>query len=154
MRKKELEKKYQEILKQAIIEYRHYNSHRLFVAGLMSYLAVGDKIDQHTIRISSQQMDVHKVFIKFAKEYLGSSPEQVKFWLILHPDLDEDLCTRKWIKKLGLKTEQLYKNQLISARSAKSNRGMLHYGSGNTIIGSTVLKLKLNKWLELAAKEF
>jgi hypothetical protein len=57
---------------------------------------------------------------------------------------------RKWSRELALPYAQFYKNQVIPGKSKKRT---LRFGVGNTIIGSTVLKYKLNRWIELVTKE-
>jgi transcriptional regulator with XRE-family HTH domain len=143
-------KRYQEILKSADIEYRHYQNNPLFVAGVMVYLAEGDKKNQRIIRVANVRMDIHIIFIRFAIEYLGVEKSKIHFWLLLYPDHDEEKCMKKWHKTIELPYAQFYKNQVIQGKSSKST---LHYGAGNTIIGNTALKLKLNRWIELTVKQ-
>ena len=56
-----------------------------------------------------------------------------------------------WSKKTGISVAQFYKSQVIEGRSKKRT---LHFGVGNTIIGSTLLKKKLDLWISLALKEW
>lgn len=142
--------KYGEIVRGAETEYRHYKHSPLFIAGLMVYLAEGDLRDSRTIRISSSRVDLHQLFINFSREFLGVQTKGIHFWLLLYPDLDEIKCMKHWSKKTGISVAQFYKNQVIEGRS---NKGTLHFGVGNTIIGSILLKKKLIKWIELSKKE-
>ena len=82
--------------------------------------------------------------------YLGVEKSQIKFWLLLYPGLSEKECVAAWSKTLKLKPDNFYKNQVIQGRSKKRT---LQFGVGNTIIGSTVLKVKLNRWIELMMKD-
>lgn len=149
-RHKERQKSYEIALKTAVTEYKHYKKDPLFIAGLMLYVGEGDIAHQRLIRIASSNMEVHRIFIAFAKRYLGLDKEKVHFWLLLYPYLSEQVCVKEWSKALKLKPEQFYKNQFIESRSTKPT---LRYGVGNTIIGGTILKQKLMKWVELALKE-
>jgi predicted transcriptional regulator len=142
--------RYAEAQRSAETEFKHYKKDPLFVAGLMLYAGEGDKTTKHLVRIANSDMEIHRIFISFAKEYLGVSEEKFRFWILLYPDLSEKDCVKKWSKKLGLTKINFHKNQVIVGKSTKRT---LQYGIGNTIIGGTILKLKLNKWIELALKE-
>lgn len=143
-------KMYAEAERSAVIEFKHYKTNPLFIAGLMLYVGEGDNTDNHLIRVANSRPEIHRIFIKFATEYLGVKHKDVRFWLLLYPDLDEVTCMKHWSKKVGISVSQFYKNQVIQGRSKKRT---LHFGVGNTIIGGTVLKKKLLKWIELASKE-
>jgi|AntRauTorcE11897_2_1112592.scaffolds.fasta_scaffold03428_8 transcriptional regulator with XRE-family HTH domain len=146
----EREKKYAEAVKAAETEYKHYKKDPLFMAGLMLYVGEGDKTHRRLIRIANARIEVHKIFLRFAVEYLGVPKTKIHFWLLLYPKHNEEKCMRKWSKELTLPYQQFYKNQVIPGKTKKHT---LHFGVGNTIIGSTVLKYKLNRWIELATKD-
>lgn len=149
-RQLEREKKYAEAVKEAETAYKHYKKDPLFIAGLMLYVGEGDNSHRRLIRIANARMDVHKIFILFAIEYLGVAKAKIRFWILLYPDLNEERCMRKWSRELSLPYQQFYKNQVIQGKNKKRT---LHFGVGNTIIGSTVLKYKLNRWIELSTKD-
>ncbi len=149
-RSNQYKKLYTEAERSAVTEFKHYKHNPLFIAGLMLYVGEGDNSDNHLIRIANARMDVHRIFIKFALEYLGIQKEKIRFWLLLYPDLHEEKCMKVWSRKLGLSVAQFHKNQVIQGRSKKRT---LHYGVGNTIIGGTVLKKKLLKWIQIASRE-
>jgi transcriptional regulator with XRE-family HTH domain len=141
---------YSEILRLAETEYRHYSKDQLFITGLMLYLAEGDRNNLRIIRISNTNIDIHRIFTRFVRDYLGVEKQNIHFWLLLYPDQDEVKCMKHWINKTGISASQFYKNQFIKSRS---NKSALHFGVGNTIIGSTLLKKKLLLWIELALKK-
>ncbi len=138
------------VLKIAETEYKHYRHSPLFVAGLMLYVSEGDNIHPRLIRMANSRPDLHRIFLRFLADFMGVARSDVRFWLLLYPDLDEITCMKHWIKRVGLSASQFYKNQYVEGRSRKRT---LHFGVGNTIIGSTLLKQKLMKWIELATKE-
>ena len=137
-------------MRTAETEYKHYKKDSLFIAGIMLYVGEGDNTHRRLIRVANARIDVHKVFLRFAVEYLGVPKNKIHFWILLYPDLNEEKCMRRWSKELSIPFHQFYKNQVIQGKSKKRT---LHFGVGNTIIGSTVLKYKLNRWIELATKE-
>lgn len=141
---------YKDALHSAETEYKHYKKDPLFVAGLMLYAGDGDKTTNHLIRVTTSDMEIHRIFISFAKEYLGVPQEKFRFWILLYPDLSEKECVKKWSHKLGFSKDNFHKNQVIANATTKRT---LQHGVGNTIIGGTIFKLKLNKWIELALTE-
>lgn len=146
----ERQKRYAEIERSAVTEYRHYCTNPLFIAGIIAYQTLGDSKSPHSIRLSSTDMQMHALFIRFAKEFLGVESKQVKHWLFLYQGQSEERSMRKWKQATGLPYAQFYKTQYAQT---VANKKTLHNGVGNTIIGSTVLKRKLDKWLELALKD-
>ncbi len=149
-RNSERKNQYDAIVKAAETEYKHYRTSPLFTAGLALYMSIGDHADARVIRVTSSNSNLHRIFIRFAMEYLGVEKKNLHIWLLLYPDLDEVTCMKHWIKKTSLNASHFYKNQIVNSRS---NKATLHFGVGNTIIGSTLLKRKLETWLQLATKE-
>lgn len=143
-------KLYAEAERSAITEYKHYKTNPLFIAGLTLYMAEGDHAHPHLIRVASTNMEIHRVIIAFAEQFLGVSREKVRFWLLLHPDQDPLACTQMWSTHTGLPSSRFHKPQVIQGKG--TNR-RLQYGVGNTIIGSAVLKKKLLKWTELILQD-
>ena len=149
-RNTERKSQYTEALRLAIIEYKNYHTSPLFIAGLMLYESVGDVAPNRPIRLSGSETTQHWIFIRFAIKYLGVPKSAIRFWLHLYPDLDEVACMKYWSKKIHISPGQFHKNQVIVGKSKKKT---LHFGVGNTIIASTLLKKKLLRWIELANKE-
>lgn len=149
-RSRERERHYDEAVKSAAVEYKHYKLSPLFTAGLMLYAGEGDNSDNRLIRIANSKPALHLIFIKFATEFLGIPTRDIRFWLLLYPDLSEKECKKVWVKSIRLPEDQFYKTQVIEGKSRKRT---LHIGVGNTIIGNAYLKRKLMKWIELASKE-
>lgn len=149
-RNSERKRQYTEMTRLAEIEYKNYRTSPLFMAGLMLYVAEGDVSASRTIRITGSRPELHSIFITFVTTYLGVDKKTIRLWLLLYPDLDETKCMKYWAKKTGISIGQFHKNQVIQGRSTKRT---LHFGVGNTIIGSTLLKHKLIRWVELATKE-
>jgi len=146
----ERNKQYAEVVRVAEIEYQNYRSSQLFVAGLMLYVGEGDNTHPRLIRLANSRPELHLIFVRFLVTYLGVDKQSIRFWLLLYPDLDEVRCMKHWSKKTGISVAQFYKNQVIQGRGQKRT---LHFGVGNTIIGSTHLKKKLNCWIKLALDE-
>lgn len=135
----------------AVTEFKHYKQNPLFVAGIMIYGSIGDRSLDGPIRITSTQKEIHALFMRFLQEYLGVSKEKLRFWLVLYPDHIPVSVSQKWSRTLHFPVARFHKYQIIEK---KSNKQTLHDGVGNTIIGGTILKQKLLKWVELASKEY
>jgi transcriptional regulator with XRE-family HTH domain len=142
--------RYMEIDRSAETEFKHYKKNALFIAGVMVYTSLGDTTDKSVIRLTTARLEAQKTFISFAVEYLGVPKNKIKLWLLLYPSHNEEACMRKWHKITGVPYAQFHKNQVIKGNSTHKT---LHHGVGNTIIGSTVLKRKLVRWIELMQKE-
>ena len=142
--------RYREAARSAEIEYRHYKKDSLFTAGLMLYLADGDSKNKRTTRLSCVRLESHKIFIRFAVEYLGVEKNRIHFWILLYRGQSEEKCMRKWKQITTLPYSQFYKNQVIQSKVKKQT---LHYGVGNTLINSIAMKHKLTRWVELLTKD-
>ncbi len=141
---------YSEITRLAEVEFKNYRSSPLFIAGLTLYMTAGDQENPRLIRLSGSRPQLHKLFLRFLTGYLGVPKASIRFWLLLYPDLDEVACMKHWCQKTTLSPAQFYKNQVITGRAGKET---LHFGVGNTIIASTLLKKKLSHWVTLLEKE-
>ncbi len=142
--------RYKEAERSAKTEFMHYKKDALFMAGVMAYACDGDRNDAHRIRLSSSKSDVHGTFVRFLKAYMGLEASDISIWLQLYPSHNEEACMRVWRKKTTLPFSQFGKSQFI--RINKKTKP-LHDGVGNTIIGNTVLKRKLDVWVKLALHE-
>lgn len=147
-RQAERKHSYQAAETAARTEFKHYRTNSLFVAGVMLYVASGDRKDASRIRLTSNQMELHRIFIDFLQEFLGIQKSEIQFWLLVYQDQDQKKVSTEWAKSIKLPARQFGKTQVI-AQTAKG----LHTGTGNTIIGNTVLKRKLSIWIDLALKE-
>ena len=141
---------YSEITRLAEVEFKNYRSSSLFIVGLTLYMTAGDLDNPRLIRLSGSRPALHRLFIRFLTGYVGVPKASIRFWLLLYPDLDEVACMKHWCQKTTLSPAQFYKNQVIISRAGKET---LHFGVGNTIIASTLLKKKLSHWVTLLEKE-
>lgn len=141
---------YAEVVRYAETEYKHFRHSALFVAGISVYLAQGDLKDVHTIRLSTSKQDSVALFVAFLREFMGIEDETIGFWLLLYPAHDPVRCMKRWSRALKLSVGHFGKNQILTGSTGGE---ALHFGVGNTIIGSTLLKRKLLCWIELLKKE-
>lgn len=146
----ERKSRYAEAVRSAQTEYKHYRKDPLFTAGLMAYISSGDMLHTSRIRLTSSSFAVHSAFISFAQNYLGVPKTTIHVWLILYEGLSEKKCLSLWSRKTKISIAQFHRTQYLSQKISK---GGLQHGTGNTIIGNTVLKKKLLAWIELFSKE-
>lgn len=143
--------RYAEAQKSAATEFRHYKKDPLFMAGIALYVAQGDRTSQSKLRLSHADPATHRLFLTFLSRFLGVAKADVRFWLIVYENQSEVACMKHWSKKTGISPHQFYRTQVIKSTRTRQT---LQFGVGNTIIGSTVLKHKLNRWLALAEKQW
>lgn len=140
--------RYTEAVRSAETEFKHYKKDGLFIAGLMAYAASGDMHQTSQIRLSTNRFHVQRTFIAFLKAYLGVVRKDMRLWLLLHEKHNQTKCLKEWSKAVKVSVGFFSKSQFV-----KSSATPLHFGTLNTIIGSTVLKKKLMRWEELLEKE-
>ncbi len=150
-RRRMLEAKYEKVVIEAEQEFELYKNDPLFMAGLMVYAGEGDKTNRFNIRVANSEFYLHLVFIRFSENFLKTSRDRIKVWLLLYPDHNIEECLNIWSEKLGIRKSNFTKSQVILG---KSKLRTLQYGVGNSIISSTSLKKKMLKWLELCRLYF
>ncbi len=144
----ERNKNYQVAERNAATEYKHYKKDQLFIAGVQLYMGVGDVGDDHKIRVTSNRFENHAVFIQFAIMYMGVAKQDIQFWLLLSGKTALEPTMKWWAKQLKIPLGRFGKTQFVNSQSKA-----LHKGTGNTIIGNTVLKKKLMVWVALLKEE-
>jgi transcriptional regulator with XRE-family HTH domain len=136
--------------KSALVEFKNYQSNPEFRSGLMAYIAAGDTLDVNKARLSSTSLFLHSQFVAFAQNFLGVEKKQIHVWLLLYKGVSEEKAMKYWSKRLKVPLGQFYKNQYVQNAPSKA----LHFGVGNTIIGSTYHQQKLTAWVRQAEKQW
>lgn len=149
-RSSERKVRFQETHTSALVEFRHYQSNPEFRSGLMAYIAAGDMTDQNKVRLSSTSLFLHRTFVTFAQNFLGVEKSRIHIWLLLYKGVAEPAAMKQWSKYVKLPLGQFYKNQYVQ----NAPKQALHFGVGNTIIGSTYHKQKLLTWVKQAQKQW
>ena len=146
-RSRVLQGKYREMEEEATREFEIYKKEPLFMAGLMLYAGEGDKLTKHIIRLANTDFGLHRVFINFITKFMSIKMENLRFSILLYPDLDIEDCKIKWSQEVNIPLSNFHKPQVIKGKS-KIRR--LHFGVGSTILSSSFLKRKLLRWIYLA----
>jgi transcriptional regulator with XRE-family HTH domain len=144
----ERDKRVKETLRGALIEFKHYQRLPHFMAGLMLYTGSGDVLDPKVVRLSDSRPEIHRMFVKFATDFLGVDKSNIHCWLAVPKGVSEAKSVAEWSKILKVPHSQFYKSQQLSPTDRALRKTV-----GNTIIGDTLLKQKLQKWIELATRE-
>jgi len=147
-RQSERQSRYQAAVTQAKTTFTHYQSQPLFTAGVTLYMAQGDMDITHPIRFTSNNMTAQRIFRDFLIKFSGVPHDTLPFWLLLYTSHDQAVCEKAWSKALKLPRAQFGKTQVL-----KQTSKTLHNGTGNTIIGNTVLKHTLLAWVAIAEKQ-
>lgn len=144
----ERKKRSKEALHSAVTEFKHYRHLPHFMAGIALYMASGDILITRPIRLSDSRPEVHRIFIKFVSDFLGANKSSIHCWLAIPKGVSEAKAVIEWSKMLKISHTQFYKSQQLSPIDKALRKTV-----GNTIIGDTLMKQKLHKWIELATKE-
>lgn len=147
-RQAERKRTYAAARQSAETEFAHHRADPLFVSGILLYRAVGDLSNPNLLRVTSQDWLVHRTWQQFLGKYLGVSREKLRFYLVLYQNHEQAKLERTWARQLKFPVARFGKTQILKQQAKR-----LHNGTGSTIIGSTVLKAKLYRWIELAEKQ-
>lgn len=150
-RRDELKKDYQ---KQRVIakeQFKKFIKERLFIAGLMIYWGEGDnKLENGMMRVSNSNPLMIKLFYKFLKRYLPEVDSKIKMYLVLYPDLNDELCKLHWSKKVGVPLDRFIKSSFIKGKTPTKR---LARGIGTLTVNSRLYKERIITWIELVKKE-
>ncbi len=101
-------------------EFPSLVTNQLFGLGLMLYWGEGDKkVENGIVRISNIDFRLLRIFIAFLKKLCRIPIEKIRIWLLLYPDLNEEVCKAYWSKKLNIPLNQFTKAQCILRKGKK-----------------------------------
>ena len=112
----------------------------VFVAGVMLYWAEGDKSNQNAARISNSDPEVLKLFMRFLRECLGVTDDQMRVTCNLFADhvARQHQIEQFWLDELDLPQHRLCKStvNVYSKYSQKKRQGKLPYGTTRVTVHS------------------
>ena len=97
-------------------KFENISRQSLFVAGLMLYLAEGDKRDNYHIGLANTDSETIKFFIWWLGRFLKVPRSKIRIQLHLYENMDLKVQREFWIKETGLPKTQFYKDQIRSLR--------------------------------------
>lgn len=115
MRKKRdarIERRFREVQK----KFQKLSDQSLFVAGLMLYLAEGDKKNEYHIGLANTDAQLIRFFIWWLRRFLKVPTSRMRGLLHLYTDMDIEKEKRYWVKQTGLSKKQFYKDQIRPIR--------------------------------------
>jgi len=90
----------------------------LFTAGLMLYLAEGDKQQYERIGFANTDPKIIRFFIQWMDKFLDISKGEIKIQLHLYEDMDIQKEKKFWQQVLGLSKKQFYKPSIRKLQKA------------------------------------
>ena len=132
---------------EAVKEFSKLKDDPLFLAGIMLYWGEGEKMSKSSrVRLANSEPEMIRIFYLFLIKALKISPEKIKAWLLLYPDLIDPVQKNFWSKATGIPISQFSKSTYIKGRHPTKR---LSYGVCTIHISSRALKERVLKWLEL-----
>lgn len=134
----------------ARIDFPKILKEKYFIPGIFIYWGEGDKkLTNSTVRMSNTDERMLKIYIKFLVEVCKISPEKIRVWLLLYPDLNDVDCKYYWSKTLSIPISQFCKSQYILGRE---KRRKVNNGVCSIEVYSRELKEKILEWIDLYSK--
>lgn len=132
---------------EAELEFEQKKTNPLFVAGVMLYWGEGGKtLKYNKVSLSNSDPGMLKIFYKFLHKTLEIPRENIFAWLLLYPDLNDEIQKRFWSKIIGIPLQQFKKSITIVGRHPTKR---LSNGVCYITVQSSKLLWKLTRWIEL-----
>ncbi len=123
-----------------------------WLTGVILYWGEGSK-ERNTpssVQISNMDLNIHKIFIAWARKYLEILDDQLSYALYIHPTGNVELAKKYWSTGLNFDTERLkiyYKRH--NPKTKRTNVGINYYGVLKvTVLKSIPLNRKIAGWIE------
>lgn len=143
----DLRKSYQE---EAVKEFQKHKKDPLFLAGIMLYWGEGNKgLRGSQVKLANTDPAMIRIFYDFLKDVIAVPLEKICIWLLLYPDLLDNVQKNFWSKATGVPLSQ-FKNSIYIRGKHPTKR--LSYGVCNIYVSSREFKDKIMTWLDLSQK--
>lgn len=136
---------------QAVQEFDQLKQYPLFIAGVMLYWGEGDKGKGPTVKFANSDPRMMKIFYQFLIKILAVPSEKIHAYLLLYPDLKDEMQKTFWHRATGIPTSQFWNSIYITGKHPTHR---LSYGVCYIHVGSRQLKERLLTWINLFEKEF
>lgn len=131
-------------------EFESLKDNPLFMAGLMLYWGEGDKGPKSSqVKLANTDPAMIRIFYAFLKDVIAVPAEKIYVWLLLYPDLLDNVQKNFWSKATGMPLSQ-FKNSIYIQGRHPTKR--LSYGVCNIFVSSREFKEKIMTWLDLSQK--
>lgn len=135
--------------KEAIEEFEFFKTNPLFISALMIYWGEGDKRTKHRVCVSNSEPDMLRLFSLFLEKICGVNKSRIKAWILAYPNVSKVDSLVFWSRKIGIWPSNFTKTIVIQGKSQKRT---LPYGVCYVVVSSSYLKVKINVWMDLMAK--
>lgn len=142
---------YEEHRRLARDNFKRLRKDELFMAGLMIYWGEGDNsVKNGIIRVTNTDPFMLKLFRVFLRKYLPDVYIKLKAYLILYPDLNDDVCKKFWARSIGISVDRFVKSQYIVGHHPTKR---LSYGVCTVVAINRAQKEIILEWLNLMREE-
>lgn len=125
-------------------KFARISNQSMFVAGLMLYVAEGDKKSRADIAFTNTDPALVLFFVRWAIRFLGFPKEKFRIQLHLYENMNVKAEELFWIHQLGLSETQLWKSQVNALRpNSFSYRDTSRHGTCKLYAGSVPKKAEV-----------
>ncbi len=123
-------------------KFTKLNSQTIFIAGLMLYLAEGEKTSNHRIMLSNTDSRIINFFIQWLQKFFDVSRDNVRITLHLYENMNIGKEEKYWEGELGLTKVQFYKTQIrkLQKGSFTYSNSSFRHGTCSVYYGSAEKK--------------
>ena len=123
----------------------------LFIAGMMLYWGEGDiKNETSQVRLSTTDPSKIRLLYKLLKNILNIPTDKIGLYLVLYPDLKEEMQKNFWSRAVGISLSHFKKSIYIKSKNPSKRTS---YGVCNIFVNSRGLKEKMLIWINLLSEE-
>lgn len=124
--------------------FAHLSEDSHFVAGLMLYLAEGNKKDYYRIELTNTDPNVVSFFVNWLNKFLEIPCNRIKVGLHLYENMNIPKEVKFWKTHLGFMEHQFYKPQVRKLKeSSFSYRGSFGHGTCAVLFNGVEKKREL-----------
>lgn len=142
-----LEAVYEIAEKEALDDLIEYKNNPLFLSAISLYWGEGDKLSRNQTRLTNTDPQMIRIFMEFLTVICKVPKSKIRLALFIYSDLDDDECKKFWGEVT--KITAFHKTQVLPSRH-KTKR--LPYGVCTVIVSNTILKKKMNIWIDQLPK--
>lgn len=131
-------------------EFELLKDNPIFLAAVMLYWGEGDKSSKWSrLKLANTEPLMIRLFYIFLKDVIKVPLDRICVWLLLYPDLVDEMQKNFWSRATGIPLSRFKKSIYIKGRHPTKR---LSYGVCSVYVQSRELKEKMMTWLDLYQK--
>lgn len=131
-------------------EFELLKDNPIFLAAIMLYWGEGDKSPKWSrVKLANTEPLMIRLFYLFLKDVIKVPENRICVWLLLYPDLIDDMQKNFWSRAAGIPLSHFKKSIYITGRHPTKRHS---YGVCSINVQSRELKEKMMTWLDLYQK--